>query len=203
MSNYITNPLTFLQQQITRLPLIVHATVAFGAFMLLGFSNSVLDASYAESLFPVPYAVGQTTFDGELLKSYYQFMIDQDTLGIYWRTQFIDFGFIASMFIVGLLIPTLLRRIALLSSWGYSILTVAGILIPLGAIIDTIENLNSFIMLAQPQTFANWLALPYSTFAVIKFGCIGLGMLAMVLGLAVAILERGWRWMKPAQMAIS
>lgn len=203
MSNFITKPLTSLHQQISRLPLLVHALAAISAFILLGFVNTMLDASYAESLFPAPYAVGQTTFDGELLKSYYQFMIDKNTLGIYWRTQFIDFGFIASMFIVGLLIPTLLRRIALPASWGYSILTWAGILIPLGAIFDTVENLNSFILLAQPQTFPNWLALPYSTFAAIKFGCIGLGLIAMLIGLLIALFERGWRRIRPSQLALT
>lgn len=203
MSNFITKLLISLQQRIASLSLIVHGLLAFGAFMLLGFVNSTLDASYADSKFPVPYGVGQTTFDGELLKSYYQFMIEQDTLGIYWRTQFIDFGFIASMFIVGLLIPTLLRRIAFPSTWAYSILTWAGILIPMGAIFDAIENLNSFIMLVQPQTFPNWLALPYSAFAAIKFGCIALGMLAMVIGLILAVAQRAWRLMRPAQMALS
>lgn len=202
MSNFITNPLTSLQKQISRLPIIVHALVAVGAFMLLGFTNTILDASYAESLFPVPYFEGQTTFDGELLKSYYQFMINSDTLNIYWRTQFIDFAFIAAMFIAGLVIPSALRRMALPASWGFRLLTLAGILIPLGALFDAIENLNSFIMLAQPQTFPNWLALPYSTFAAIKFGCIGLGMVAMLVGLLIALLERGWRWMRPTSLAL-
>lgn len=203
MSNFTTNPLTTLHGHISRLSLILHTLLSIGAFILLGFINTILDASYAESLFPVPYAVGQTTFDGQQLKSYYQFMLDKNTLGIYWQTQFIDFGFIAAMFITGLLIPILLRRIALSSSWGYSILTLAGVLIPVGAIFDAIENLNSFIMLVQPQTFPNWLALPYSTFAVIKFGCIGLGMLAMLLGLLVAILERIRMWMRPSDLALT
>ncbi len=52
-----------------------------------------------------------------------------------------------------------------------------------GTMFDVIENLISFVMLANPNEFANWIALPYSAVAVAKFACITVGM-----GLATAAL---------------
>lgn len=191
MSN---SPFKKLHDRISRLPLLLHGVAAFATFMLLGFSNAVLEASYAASRFPVAYPVGQTTFNGELLKSYYQFMIDEGSLGIYWQTQFIDFGFIAAMFLVGLFIPTLVRRAARPATFAYSILTLSATVLSTGAILDAIENLISFTMLVQPQTFPNWIALPYSAVAAMKFACIGTGMLTLLIGVLAVIIQQISRW---------
>ena len=190
MSNLPFQPFKKLHDLIIRLPLLLHAVAAFTTFLILGFTNAALDESYAASRFPVPYAVGQTTFDGELLKSYYQVMLDAGTLDIYWRTQFIDFGFIGAMFVVGLFIPICIRRAALPATVAYNILTFSATAISTGAILDAIENLISFTMLAQPQTFPNWIALPYSAFAVMKFACIALGMLTLLVGILAVIIQR-------------
>ena len=40
-----------------------------------------------------------------------------------------------------------------------------------GALADAVENLISFAMLADPQGFADWIALPYSAFAVLHYDC--------------------------------
>mgnify|MGYP007065340162 CR=1 FL=1 len=37
---------------------------------------------------------------------------------------------------------------------------------------DAIENLISFVILGDPLGFSPWLAIPYSSFAAIKFACI-------------------------------
>ncbi len=56
-----------------------------------------------------------------------------------------------------------------------------------GAICDAVENLISFVMLANPQGFADWIAPPYSGFAVVKFAMITAAMLALIVS-AVLIL---------------
>ena len=38
---------------------------------------------------------------------------------------------------------------------------MAAVIIPLGAVFDALENLVSFVMLSQPTSFPNWLALVY------------------------------------------
>jgi hypothetical protein len=191
-----THLLDRLLQRVTRMPIWAHGLAALLTIMLVVLSNTVLDASYAASQFPVPFAQGQTTFDGELLKSYYRHMIDRGTLGVYWQTQFIDFGFIASVFLTGLILPSWLRRFARPATWASKVLSGSTVLICLGAIFDAIENLISFVMLMQPQTFPNWLVYPYSTMAVAKFACVTIGMVMLTFGLLLLIaqlLTRLWR----------
>jgi len=168
-------------EQATKVSIWLHGLMAIVAFGLLGASNTILDASYAASKFPVPYAEGQTAFSGEKLKGYYGFMLEQQTLPIYWRTQFIDFAFIASMFITGLVISLLLARLFNRGSFLHKIALFTAFLVPFGAICDIIENLISFIMLSQPLTFANWITPIYSSFAVVKFACIAGGYILWTL----------------------
>jgi hypothetical protein len=169
--------------RLNRLPLKVHALVAAGSFVGLGAVNGILNQSYADSRFPVPYAEGQTTFSGSRVKEFYQFMIEQGTLDIYWRTQFIDFGFILAMVALGLTVGSLLARLNRPGSAGAKAGMAVTWLLPLGAAFDAIENLISFVMLAQPESFPDWLAVPYSTAAVIKFGFITIGMMAIIASL--------------------
>ena len=58
-----------------------------------------LDPSYVASQYPVPFYVGQMTFDAVELKSYYQVMLDKGTMPVYWLTQCIDFVFIACTYL--------------------------------------------------------------------------------------------------------
>jgi hypothetical protein len=55
---------------------------------------------------------------------------------------------------------------------------------------DAVENLISFVMLADPDGFADVLVLPYSTAAVIKFVCIAVGMLALLAALLTGLVTR-------------
>ena len=182
-----------IKQRITNLSLTAHIILAIVTFIVFRVANMILDVSYARSQFPVPFQVGQTAFQGELIKSYYQTMIDAGTLSIYWQTQLIDYGFIMSLFAVGLVLPLLLRRAVRPNSRPFHIISWAATLIPLGALFDATENLISFAMLAQPLTFPNWIAPIYSTFAVLKFAAIGTGYLCVAIGLIWALLAQGWQ----------
>lgn len=176
-----------LHDAVSKLPILAHivaTAVAFAAFRLV---NVILDASYARSLFPVPYYEGQTAFQGPVIKSYYQVMIDADTLPIYWKTQLIDFGFITALFIYGVLLPLLVRRLYQPTKLPYRLATAAAWLIPIGALFDVLENLTSFSMLLQPQTFPDWIAPVYSSFAVLKFAAIGLGFACILLSLLIGL----------------
>lgn len=131
-----------------------------------------LDASYVRSQFPVPFYVGQTTFDAAELKGYYAHMIEKGTLEVYLHTQRIDYVFMltamVSLFLLG---AAALRTVpqAWRSGWlgtvGRTLLWVC----PLAAGFDAMENAVSFAMLANPTDFADWLVYPYSGFAVAKF----------------------------------
>lgn len=53
------------------------------------------------------YATGQLAFDATRIEGYYATMQAAGTLEVYWRTQILDFGFIASVMALGLLLGTL------------------------------------------------------------------------------------------------
>jgi len=59
----------------------------------------------------------------------------------------------------------------------------------LAGISDAIENLISFILLASPLDFPNWLAIPYSAVAVIKFGFWTIGMVWLAISLVALIIS--------------
>lgn len=167
--------------QITKLPLWAHAAAAIGAVALFQTAKTALDASYAASRHPVDYATGQTTFSGEAIKGYYATMIEAGTLDIYRTTQIIDFGFIAGIACIGLFLLTLIARMGRTGSIARRVGLSAALAALAGATCDAIENGWSFIMLANPTGFADWLALPYSAFAVAKFALLTLAM-ALTLG---------------------
>ncbi|MEM8861101.1 MAG: hypothetical protein AAGD96_22480, partial [Chloroflexota bacterium] len=156
MFNLIQLTYQTIRTQTEKLNLAVHFVLAVSAFGLMRVANIILDNSYAASKFPVPYYVGQTAFSGEQIKEYYAFMIDAGTLGIYWQTQFVDYAFIGMVMITGLLLSSFVARLHQKGSWWYTITFAFAVLMLLGGLFDAIENLISFVLLARPETFANW-----------------------------------------------
>lgn len=169
--------------KMTKLPLPVHAALALFSILWFQWAKGKLDASYAASQHPVDYMTGQTTFDGATIKEYYAAMSETGTLDVYVTTQLVDFGFILGFLGIGLFVCTLIARLGRDGSLGRKIGLFAGLSFVFGALSDMIENGWSFVLLANPSNFADWLAIPYSFFAVLKFGLITLG-----LGLLIACL---------------
>ena len=91
---------------------------------------------------------------------------------------------------LGLFVFTLIARLGREGSVGRRIGIWAGFLVLLGAMCDAIENGWSFVMLANPTDFADWLAFPYSGFASVKFALIALAMLLVVISLTTSIVGR-------------
>ena len=177
--------------RLRRLPKRRHGLLAAGSLAVVAISNSVLDASYRESQHPVGYAEGQTTFSAETIRGYYQTMTEAGTLDIYWRTQFIDFAFIASVILVGLFVPTLIGRFCKASKAAKVLTMLATPAVVVGATFDIAENLVSFVMLANPASFADWLAYLYSGLAAAKFAAIGLGVIALALSVVLQLWSFG------------
>lgn len=167
-----------------------HAAGTVLSVLAFGGVKSALDASYLASQHPVDFVTGQTGFSASLVKSYYAQMSEAGTLGIYFKTQLIDFGFIAMMALTGLMLGTLIARLGVAGGFGRKLGFAAALCVMTGAGFDAMENFTSFVMLADPADFADWIAMPYSAFAVAKFGFIILGM-----GLAVlSLLRTGYDW---------
>lgn len=136
------------------------------------------------------YATGQLAFDATRIEGYYATMQAAGTLEVYWRTQILDFGFIASVMALGLLLGTLVARLGLPGSWGRKFGLAAAALAIAGASLDAVENLLSFVMLMRPDAIAQPLALAYSSAAAAKFGLLKLAMTALVVALPFGLWSR-------------
>ena len=177
-------------KSVTRLPVLFHAALAAGSIGWFQLAKGRLDQSYAASRHPVDYMTGQTGFSGQAIKEYYAAMSDTGTLDIYVTTQLIDFGFILGFIAIGLFVCTLIARLNRGASVGRTLGLFAGMSFVVGAACDAIENGWSFVMLADPSGFADWIAYPYSAFAVMKFGFITLGMGLSIACLLAALIGR-------------
>jgi hypothetical protein len=165
------------------MPKYQHAALAGLSALGFGLIKPQLDASYLASRHPVDYATGQLSFSAELVKGYYAHMID-----IYWKTQFIDFGFIAAVFCLGLFFATAIARVSRLGSWGRWLGMAAGFAAMSGATADAFENFISFVMLSNPNSFPSWIAVVASTFSALKFAMISSAILGCVASLFFAFL---------------
>lgn len=173
-----------------RLSPLVHAglaAVVFGAFQAV---KAQLDGSYAASGHPVDYATGQTAFSAERVKGWYAAMEGQGTLDVYVATQMIDFAFIAAIAAMALLWGSGAARLSRPGGWGRKAGLLAAAAGLCGAGCDAAENLVSFVMLADPQGFAGWIALVYSGFAAAKFALLTLAMAALAASLLLAAAGR-------------
>lgn len=168
-------------------PLAAHGAAAAVTFLGFNWVKGKLDAHYAASNHPVDYFTGQTSFSGETIKGYYGHMIEKGSLDIYWQTQLIDFGFILAIACMGFFVCTLIGRLGRPNSFGRRVAVLAGIAVIFGALCDAIENLLSFVLLTNPTDFPNWIALPYSGFASLKFALITIGMLAVIVSLILSV----------------
>ncbi|UYV35951.1 hypothetical protein N4R57_12940 [Rhodobacteraceae bacterium D3-12] len=160
---------------------------AFGAFQVV---KGRLDASYAASRHPVDYATGQLAFDAEKIEGFYGVMQEAGTLEVYWRTQIIDFGFIATVMVLALLLGTLVARLSGAGHWGRRVGVWAAVTGMAGAAMDAVENLLSFAMLARPDAISQTLAMTYSSAAAVKFALLTLAMVLIVAALILSAVHR-------------
>lgn len=153
-------------------------------FLFNQWSSKELLVWYGKSLYPVPYFEGQLSFSAERLMNYYNYMLERDSLNIYFQTQLFDFVFIVSTMLLfgslGLLFYKLYSKITFLRRFSFVVL-IMGLLAPF---FDILENLISFYFISNPENIPNVLAVIYSTFAAIKFGLfsttyLGLGFLVL------------------------
>jgi hypothetical protein len=147
-----------------------------------------LDPAYAASGFPVPFYVGQTTFNAAELKSYYQVMLDLGTMHLYHRTQLIDCIFIlctyAAFFLLTQSIYHSLKKLAPTAKRSLKLAVWMCFIAPLAALADAAENAVSFIMLLNPTEFFDGWVLKFALFVLTYLWgaamALGIFMLAVV-----------------------
>jgi hypothetical protein len=162
--------------------------VAIVGFAIMRSTMAWLDGLYAASQFPVPFFIGQTRFDGEVVKGYYAVLMELGTFDKYVGVQIADYAFMVTVFIFQFCLAIAAYRIAPPLSFMKAIGKAMIFIGPMCAVCDALENAVSFVMLANPLEFANWLAIPYSTFAVVKFGIFGLAYLWAIVAFSTGLI---------------
>lgn len=171
----------------------VLATVMGLSLVLHLAATGWLNASYAATQFPVPYHVAQLSFDAQQLKGWYAFLIERGTLGLYRQTQWIDFAFIATVLVLHVSALLLSARLFVAGTRGRRWMVGAAALAAIAPLADALENLVSFVMLADPAGFADGWALVYSSLATIKFAFFTFAYVALPVGVVTGLFHQGLR----------
>lgn len=193
MLNNLTHFATRLAQSLTPMQ---WWCIAIVLVVIRQLTQVWLDGLYVDSQFPVPFYIGQTTFNAEELKGYYAVLISKGTLDKYFWVQMADYLFMVIVFVSFFALMTAVYRSLPDVKWLKDLAWVMVLIAPTAALFDAVENLVSFFFIADPQGFADWLVYPYSSFAVIKFSIFILAYLWAIAGLligVIGVLIRGFR----------
>lgn len=185
MLNNLTHFATRLAQSLTPMQ---WWCIAIVLVVIRQLTQVWLDGLYVDSQFPVPFYIGQTTFNAEELKSYYAVLISKGTLDKYFWVQMADYLFMVIVFVSFFALMTAVYRSLPDVKWLKDLAWVMVLIAPTAALFDAVENLVSFFFIADPQGFADWLVYPYSSFAVIKFSIFILAYLWAIAGLIISVI---------------
>lgn len=167
------------------------AVLTVVSFAFNTWASSALTARYIASKFPVPYFEAQLSFSGEKLKGWYAALEQMGTFDLYLRTQHFDSVFIVSVLMLHGCALLLISRLFAAGSRGRKVMVVCAMLSAIAPLSDQLENLVSYVMLADAGGFANWLAYVYSSFAATKFAFFVFAYLAAPLGLVAGLISQG------------
>lgn len=168
-------------------------SLALLCLAFLGFNlwaTDILNANYAASGFPVPYYEAQLSFSPEAIKGWYATLVQDDQLQRYITTQHIDSLFIVSTLLLHGGVLALVARLFKPGSTGRRVMVTAALRSAIAPMADQMENLVSYVMLADPAGFAPALAYVYSSFAALKFVMFVLAYGALTVGVLVAAVQR-------------
>lgn len=182
--------MTRLFERLTAIPVLWHFGVLSLGCLVMFWIAARVDALYLASGHPASHAAGQLSFSALQIQAHYAAMQEDGSLHLYVASQRSDFGLIAAIALVSVLLGTFLARLGGPGSLGWRLGMGAAGLGLAGASMDVIENLLSFVMLARPQDIPQGLAFVYSSFAATKFGLLKLAMLAALASLLVGTVER-------------
>lgn len=169
-------------------PLWLHSVLVVLALALMMGVNGELQNRYDATGYPVTFFEGQTTFSGTAVKGHWAELAQLGTLEAFAQVQQFDFIFMACVAAFGVLGGLLIVRLTsgrLGRTIGYTTVVAA----ITGALSDALENVVSFVMLADPTGFADALAITHSGFAVLKFAGMTVAMLAGTVGAVIVIMQ--------------
>ncbi|MEM7290058.1 MAG: hypothetical protein AAF412_06775 [Pseudomonadota bacterium] len=172
------------------LPWPIHIGFAALALIAMAVTLNWYDIAYQASGMPVSFAIEQTRFNAAETKAYYAHLNNLGTLSLFRQAQIVDFAYILAAYFAGLCVATFVARFGRPASWAKRLGLLAALLIISGAIVDVAENLISFVLLANPAEFADWIAIAYSTVASCKFLLGSSGWLALFVAILALVCGR-------------
>ena len=173
----ITNKLASIANSLSTKQFLIILILSFIGFI---FFNIYLGILFEETGYPVQLLVSQTRFDALELKSDFSILIELGTLSDYILIQYLDLGIMVFTTVFFLTLALFITKRVKSVSWrnrGY----MASLFFPISSLLDLIENTFLLIMLKNPLEFADWLAIAYSTSAVVKLCSFLLGLILLVL----------------------
>lgn len=166
---------------------------ALGASVLLGAAGLTwATVLYVRSGFPPMLIEGQLAFSAEATRGWYAVLLEKGTLGIYARTQLVDYLFIFGLMSALFFLHVMIAKAQPNPGWRRVALWFA-ILGPTIAASDAVENIVTLTMLSRPTDFPPALAILASSISAVKWGwaVIGCSMIVVQLvALAVVRLRR-------------
>lgn len=187
----------FVSSLVSRFPLVVWWILAIALVAFSQLAQHWLDELYVASQFPVSFFEGQTTFNAEKVKSYYTTLIERGTLDRYVWVQIADYGYMATVLAGFFALTAAIYRSLPAGHWlkgaSFAMIFIAST----APMFDALENAVSFVMLADPLGFADWLVYPYSGFACAKFAVYVVTYLWAPFAVVVAIASGLIRWVRP------
>ena len=163
-----------------------------GSNILAAVGYTAVTLAFIQAKFPGTLFQAQLAFRAETIKLQYATLIQQGTFGIYVTTQIIDYAWIFGLMLTLFFAHVAIARGQHNPGWRNLALSLA-VIAPVIASADALENLVSFFMLGFPQSFPNWLAPVYSSFAAIKWGWSVIGVSILVVELIALLATRFWQ----------
>lgn len=180
---------SFVSSLASRFPLAVWWLLAIALVALSQLTQNLLGEFYAATQFPVSFFEGQTAFDAIKIKSWYAFLVERGTLDRYVWVQIADYGYMATVLAGFFALTAAIYRSLPAGHWLKGAAYVMIFVACTAPAFDALENAVSFVMLADPQGFADWLVYPYSGFASAKFCVYAVTYLWAPFAVVVAVLS--------------
>ncbi|MDH5766091.1 MAG: hypothetical protein OEZ38_08745 [Gammaproteobacteria bacterium] len=149
------------------------------SFMAFIFFNVYLGIMYENTGYPVPLIEGQTRFSAELLRSDFSVLIANNTLADYILIQYLDVGIMLSTAVFFTMLSLFISRKIRVEKWKVMLIYFS-LFFPASSVFDLAENIFLLNMAYNPETFSDWLAISYSSAAVLKLASFFIGVLSLI-----------------------
>ena len=149
------------------------------SFVVFLGSNVYLGMLFENTGYPVPLIEGQLRFDASLLRQDFSVLNNNGTLEDYKTIQYLDLSIMLSTAIFFGMLSLFLFRKKKVKFWRLFGISLS-LLFPLSGLLDFVENMWLLNMLNNPVEFPSWIAIAYSSFALMKLAVFAVGLIGIL-----------------------